>query len=180
MRIRQLTKREWAIFTVCAALAVVYGIVFGLVRPFQERKSEIISQIEAKKEVLDKYVKVIAHAKTLERQNEELLGQFQQDATNEQVMSQLLSEIEKQSGEFGLRISDLKPRRVKKEQYYNRFSVSLSIESSLVKIIKFLYTIQGDSYHYDVEEFTVEKGLQRQNDSVKVRLVLSRMYIQKL
>ena len=177
MSIRQMSKREQGIFIITLLAGLSYFVVYGVVKPFGEKKEALVAQIEAKQSVLDKYVKTIQRAKALEKENEVLFAQFKQPGANEQVMSQLLSEIESKSAELGLRISELKPRRVKKEDAFNRFSVSLSLECSLVNMLQLLYALQKDPHFFKIDEFVIEKGLQRQADTVKVHLVLSKMFI---
>jgi Tfp pilus assembly protein PilO len=179
MSLFRLTRREISIAIICLVFALAYGAIFGIIKPFMTHKEELAQEIEAKKMLLNKYVETIDKAKDMESKYHDFLDQFQQNDTNDQVMTQLLSQIEKQATELGLRISDLKPRRVKKEKFYNRFSVSLSLDSSLIDITKFLYILQTEPYLFYVDEFTIEKGMQRQNDSVKTYLVVSKIFISK-
>lgn len=173
----RLTKRELTIAIICLIFALAYGTLYGVIKPFYANQEELAQEIDAKKSLLRKYMETIDRADSLKRKYQDFLNQFRQNDNNDQVMTQLLSQIEKQASQLGLRISDLKPQRVKKEKFYNRFSVSLSLDSSVVDITKFLYTLQTEPYLFYVDEFTIEKGMQQQNDSVKTHLVVSRIYV---
>ncbi len=177
MSLRRFTKREQSIFVVLVLAACVCFVYYGIINPFLAKKDDLEVEIQAKEKLYHKYVRTIAQAKALEKENKALLDSFQQNDTNEQVMSQILSEIERQAGDLGLKISDLKPRRVKKETYANRFSVSLSTESSMTGMLKFLYTLQKEPHLFEVDEFSIDKGMQGQGGVVKVNLVLSKIYI---
>ena len=56
---------------------------------------------------------------------------FEQVASSEQIFSAILAEIEKAAVEADVRLADLKPRKVIQEDFYNRFPVSLTIDSPL-------------------------------------------------
>ena len=177
MSLRRFTKREQSIFIVCLLMGFVYSVIYGIIKPFNEKKDNLKTETQTKAQLLRKYQRTIQEAKILEQENQARLNNFQQNDSNEQVMSQILSEIERQAGDLGIKISDLKPRRVKKEANSNRFSVSLSMDSSMTGMLKFLYTLQNEPHLFEIDEFSVDKGMQGQSGTVKVNLVLSKFFI---
>ena len=177
MSLRRFTKREQSIFILCLLLGFICFMIYGVIKPFNEKKNNLQAETHSKAQLLRKYQRTIQEAKILEQENQARLNNFQQNGSNEQVMSQILSEIERQAGGLGLKISDLKPRRVKKEAYSNRFSVSLSMDSTMEGMLKFLYTLQNEPHLFEVDEFSIDKGMQGQGMTVKVSLVLSKFFI---
>jgi len=175
--IKRLTKREQKIFIVTLVLILGYIGNNLLVKPLKEKILSLDQAIVAEEIRLKKNQRIIGQAKALSEDYNAYLNNFKQSKTNEQVMSSILSEIEEVAGELELRISDLKPKRVKRGEYYNRFSVSLTIDSDFVDIIHFLYILQKQPHLFDVEEVRFDKGSRRRSSTMKTQLVLGKMLI---
>ncbi len=92
-------------------------------------------------------------------------------------MSSILSEIEETAGQLKLKISDLKPTRVKREEYNNRFSVTLTIDSKLVDIMHFLHLLQQTPHLFQIQEVYFEKSAMQDGSSLRTQLVLEKIYI---
>ena len=177
MMIKRLTKREQGIFIVCVILAFMYVTYQGVIKPLQEKLVGLDADIESEHKRLVKNLKTVQKAKALEQEYHQYFDQLKQDGTNEQVMASILSEIEQVAGQLNLKISDLKPKRVRKEVYYNWFSVSLTIDSTLKDMMQFVYILQKQPHFFRVDEFSFEKGAQRNAEDIRIHLVLSRILI---
>ncbi len=173
---RKLTKREQAIAVVCFIFIIVYMVYIGVYRPLNSKVAQINAQIISQETKLKKNLKIIKEAQGLEDEYKAYLGNFAQSKPNEQVMSSILSEIEGSANKLGLRISDLKPKRVQKNDYYNQFSVSLTIDSHFEDIIYFLYTLQNEPYNFNVDEIRFDQGA-RSKGNMKSNVVLSKILI---
>ena len=101
---------------------------------------------------------------------------LKQKRSNEQERASILSEIESVAARIDLRIADRKPKKVREIDFYNNFSVSLTIEGELGNIIHFLYLLQSDPHQFNVDEVRFEKKSRRRSD-IKCYLVLSRNLI---
>lgn len=159
---------------------IMIGVYIGYAGFFKPLRNKIISaemEIQTAQRRLEKNMKLIQKSKGVERQYKEYFSRFKQSKTDEQVMASMLSEIEGVAGELGLRISELKPKKAKKEKYYNKFSVSLKIDGSLTNVLHFLHRLQGVPHLFDVEEVRFDKRLQRKSAAVKTQLVLGKMFI---
>jgi len=174
---RQLTKREQYIFTVAMIAVAVYAGFNGIVKPLKGRIDLVEGRIAGKERQLNKYLRMIRRAKALEEDHRFYLDHFKQSGTDEEVMSAILSEIEEVSRKLGVSISDLKPKRVRNEEAYNSFSVSLAIKSEFPDILKFLHTIQRQPHLFNVEELRFDKQARRKSSSLKTRLVLRKILI---
>ncbi len=175
--IKRLTKREQVIFIVCLLLVLVYVGYRAVAKPLEEKLFFLDDEIEAQQKKLKKNLGVINKAKGLSQQYSKYLEGMKQSGTNEQVMTSLLAEIQEIAAQLGLKISDLKPKRVKKEEYYNYFSVSLTLDGDLKEILQFVYILQKEPHLFHVNEFNFEKGAQRNSQEIKTRLILSRILI---
>jgi len=176
---RKFNTREKNIAVVCAFLIFIYVNYIGLIKPLQDKLEGLNIQVQTKQAQLTKDQQRIQKAGALGNEYEDYLARFQQSGSNEQVMSSILSEIEGVAGELNLLISDLKPNRVRASDYYNQFSVSLTIDSDFNDIMHFLYNLQNQPHSFDVEEVRFDKGPRRQSSSIKTRLILGKTLIPK-
>lgn len=177
MTMRRLTRREQIYTFLFTIFLVVYCGYNYLVKPLQDKIESLDTAIEAQKRQISKNFRLIRKAEALGRESEGLIQQFKQKRTNEQEMSAILSEIEEVSRGAKLQISDLKPKQVQKQDYYNRFVVSLSIDSEFADIIQFLNTLQAPPHYYEVEEVNFEQITQNTPTTVRTTLVLVKILI---
>ncbi len=173
--VRRLTQREQNIFAVCLILAFIYMGYNGLVRPFHEKIILLDQSIGAHQRKLSQNLRMICEAESLERKYDPYLKKFKQSKSNEQAMSSILAEIEEVAGGLNLRISNLKPNKVKKEEFYNRFSVSLSLESDFADVLHFLYILQNDPHLFRIEEVQFEKGSAMTTTTIRTQIVLEKI-----
>ena len=176
---RTLTKREGNIFALCIIVVLIYAGYRIVIKPLRRENALVEIGIQKEKKNLIKNLRVLAVQKNYKGRYVKYLSKFKQDQNNDEVMSLILSEIQQVGGKLNLRISELKPIKVKKEQYFNRFSVSLIIDSTFVDIIRFIYKLQSKPYLFKVEEFRFDKSSRRKEQTMKTHLILSRVLVQK-
>ena len=173
---RQLTQREQQILGVCGAVIFLY-VSFRMVWiPSQSEGDVLKAKIEARTRLLEKDFKILQNGKTIAGQYDRYLSLLKQEGTDEQEMSAILSLIESLGNEIQLRFSQMKPLQVQREDFYSIFPVSLSMEDSLPKIDRFLYTVQNQPNFFEVEEIHLEKS-STQNNFLQARLVLKKKLI---
>ncbi len=175
--IKRLTKREQIISVILVFVVLFYGGWQGLVKPLEEKIKSIDDKIEKRKKFLNENMKVVKKGKKREEQYNYYVSKFKQTQSKEQVMSSILSEIEGVARSLNLRISDLKPQKVQENVYYNRFSVSLTIDSELSEIVHFIYELQNQTHLFNVDEVRIDKGARRNTSTIKTNLVLSKIFI---
>lgn len=175
--IKQLNKREQKIFMVCIAIVAVYVGYNGLIKPLRQKIISLDQNIERKQIELKKDLRIVRSAKEIDQKYNEYLNVFQQIESDEQVMSSILADIEKVANELGLRISDLKPSKVKGEEGLNVFPLSLIIDGELTSIMQFLYVLQGQPYLFNVEQFRFDRKSQQTMTMINANLILSKTFI---
>jgi Tfp pilus assembly protein PilO len=140
-------------------------------------KSEILElEIAKNKRRLQKNYRIIRKGKRFQKQYGDTLTRFKQKQSDEEIMSGILSEIESTARTLDMRISDMKPQRVKKQEYYNIFSVNLAINGQLDEILHFLYLLQNPPHLFNIDELRIEKSSPRAK-SLHSRMVFSRILI---
>lgn len=177
MAARPLTQREKRILAVCVAMIVMYGAYNGLIGPSRTMDDSLDQTIALEQRKLNKNTRVLQRAAALQGLYDSYQERFKQTKTNEQVMSGIVAEVEGVAGGVQLQISNINPQKAKKEEFYNRFSVSLTIEGPFTDIMHFLHLLQGEPHLFDVDEARIEKGAGHQTTIVRTQLVLSKIFI---
>ena len=91
-------------------------------------------------------------------------------------MSLLLSQIESTAGRIPLTVLEIKPQKVRDEDFYNVFSINLTIEEEFIKVYRFLYDIQNAPLLFNVEELRLEKDPLKET-FMKCTLILTKRLI---
>jgi len=172
-----LNNREQKIFVIC--LVVVFLAVFynGLFVPMQREVNSLHQEITLEKKQLDRSFRVIQKAANLNAQYDRYFKHFGKTGTGEEVASSILSDIEKIARKHELHIAELKPQKIKHNELDDRFSVHLTMNSELVDVVRFLYTLQQVPYLFDVEEVEFKKSARRKQGKIITRLVLGKNFI---
>ena len=163
-------------FIVLPVTLVGFILNIVIIKPIKNLANDMEVEIENSKQRFQKQLKLIEKSKKLEKESEEYLESFRQTVSDGQAMSSILAEIEATASENGMKVSDVKPKRVKKVDFYNQFSVSLSINGQLKDIARFLYALQNLPHLFNVDEFVLEKNVPSA-PVMDCRVVLSRIFI---
>lgn len=175
--IRRLTVREKGIF-IATLIVVIFSFLYnGLIVPLGAKKDFLDEEIMIQQEQLTRELGIIQRSKALDARYNTYLRQFSKLGTGEEMASSVISEIEETVGKMGLHVVELKPRKVQRNEYENQFLVSLTINSELVDIVRFLYTLQQQPHLFDVEEIEFEKLTRGKQATITTRLILSKAFI---
>lgn len=173
---RSLTKRENIILAICLLAGCAYllkSFVFTLL-------AENAATFEDKAKVVEKRLrnnlKVLAREKAVNNEYNKYLPYFKQETSDEQEMAAILAQIESVSNSLNMRVADMKPNRVKHTDFYNNFTVTLTIEGELPSVLHFLYTLQNPPNLFTTSEIYFERSSVR-TSSIKCRLIISKLLI---
>ena len=170
------SKREKKMAGV-VVLVIFFSVVYrGVYVPLKNQVEFLNNKISVAEQRLSKTLKIIRRAKIAAKKYDDILDDFKQTVSDEQVMSSILSEIETVAGELKMRIADMKPKKVKRVDFYNNFSVSLSIDGQLSEIMLFIYRLQNSPHVFYIEELRLNKSSPRKVD-LSCQVVLSRLLI---
>ena len=173
---RHLSSREKSILVFCTLTVLIFIGYKGVAQPLH-RQSEILNEkIHSSEQKLKKQFNVLERGKIVDKEYEQYAAVFRQTASDGQIMSSILSEVESVARENGMRIADMKPKKVKRIDFYNNFSVSIAMNGQLVDIVKFLYILQNTPHLFNIEELVIEKSSPR-SSTLDCRLVLNRILI---
>jgi len=155
---KTFSKREQIIFILCVIAVVIFMVNIIFVKPIKNNADALESEISNSRLKLQKQLKIIERGKKIARDYDDVLSNYRQTSSNEQVMSSILSEIEAAASQNGMKVSDIKPKRVREIDFYNQFSVSLSINGQLKDIAHFLYLLENPPHSFNIDELILEKN----------------------
>jgi len=173
---RALNPRERSIMAVTIALAVFYGGFQFVYKPLKKQEAILEQGISEELKTLKKDFLTVEKEKHLHKFYEKLLTPFEEKRSDEEEVSELLSRMQVLAAETNLRIIEMKPQRPRKTEFCKFLPLSLSLEGSYVDIIRFLYTVQADTYRLGVEELVIE-AKPAQPSILSCRVDLSRLLI---
>ena len=152
-----LNKREKITFLLTIAV-IAFSLVYNLVLMPYSRKVAIldrdIAQLQNK---LAKAKRLIPKKTRIENDYEAMAVNFKSEEglSQEQQIARILVEIEKLGNVSGARIVDVKPRPVKKFEYYSEFIIEMRFEGSIKDIARFIYDIQQSKELLRIEKLAV-------------------------
>jgi Tfp pilus assembly protein PilO len=173
---RALTRRETGILRVVIAAAVVLALYRGVYFSYKNRREDLQVRIAHNEKLLEKNLRAIQKSKAYEQKNQQLLDVFKQVGSDEQVMSSMISEIEQTAAALKIHLSDMKPQKNRKVDFFNQFSVSLILDGQITPIMNFIHLLQNTPHLFEVTELRLEKKSFNSND-LKCYLVLNRLLI---
>ncbi len=173
---KQFSKREKIIFVICVVMAVIYAGYHFIFQPLQGSQVTLEDKIRVAQKQLRNNEKMMAQEKAVDEQYDQYAANFQQKSSDEQEMASILSQVESLANDIPLRVADMKPKKVKRTDFYNLFSASLTIEGDLAAIVRFLYTLQNTPYLFRADEVYFERSSVR-TTQMRCRLVLSKVLI---
>ena len=169
-----LTARERTIFAVCVVTIAAYATHSFLYKPMRSKRDEMSGKREILQKQLNRDLRLIRDGKNHQPEYDAALEKFRQKGSDEEVMSNMISDIERVSGQFKIRLVEMKPQKVRKVDFYNLFSLSVTFEGPLSEIVRFSYALQQEPYLFGVEELRMDKNFVRAGD-LQCQMVLSRI-----
>ncbi len=157
LRLLNLYKRERNIVIIIAGilfLLAVYSFVFA---PLIEKLAFVNREIEGKELKLIKNKKILSREQPVADSYKKYEQYLKQNVSDEQTMASILSDIEAVAHEVNIQVNDMKPRKVKRVDFYNSFAVEIECEGKLQEIIKFLYKLQNPPHLLRAEKVRLEK-----------------------
>ena len=171
-----LSQRESNILAVCILMIFGYGGFHFIYKPLTKNTETLESRIKVGEKRLHNQLKAVQKEHPVTLEYKKYASHFEQTASDEQEMASILSEIESVANEVNIHIADMKPRKVRRVDFFNDFSVTLTIEGDLPTVIQFLYVLQNQPHLFNDDEVYLEKSSLR-SSQMRCRLVLSKILI---
>ena len=173
---RPLSVREIRIFGLCLILVIGYVSYQFVLRPTKEKILDLENKIIVNEKRLRKNLGLFKQKTQIDANYSQYASLLKQNVSDDQQEALINAEIAAVANQVQLRISDIKPKKVRPVDFYNNFSVSLSLDGELKTILHFLYLLQNAPHLFAIDEVYIEKGTLR-SAQVKCRLSLSKALI---
>lgn len=171
-----LNKREKFLLYLTVALLVIWVLHGFIVKPIANKWKQIDEKIEISGLSLEKNQKIIDRKDRIRREYEKYATSVKMTGSEEEEMAKLLTEIESLARSSSVRIIGIKPRPIKKVQFYNIYFVELDAEGDIGQISKFIYDIQNSPQLLKVDKFSLgTKG--EATNLLKCQILISKILI---
>lgn len=159
MSFLKLTARERAIFIVFFLVAFVYAGHSLVYKPAMFEGEQLKRSIrQAKKKVRDQSA-LIADSGRIPGDFMQSLDAMRQRASNEEVLSAMVSEIEAAARQLNIRVTEIKPQGNLQEGIWNNFSISLTVDGQLSDQMAFVHHLQAPGFDLDIIQYALEKSM---------------------
>ena len=179
MTTRRLSSRENIIFMVCLLMVMIYVGYHFFYRFLKNQNALLADKMMVSEKRLKNHLKMLQKEPAISKEFDRYIPFFKQTMSDDQQMTSVISEIEASANDLEMRVTDMKPKKVKRIDFYNNFSVSLTVEGDLTPVIHFLYGLQNTPHFFNVDEAYFARSAVR-TTLIRCRLVLSKALIPEL
>ncbi len=173
---RKFSQRENLLLILTVFVAVMYGGLRWVYRPLTAQMKQLDQQILLKEQTLLKEKHILRREGAVQKAYRRYEQRMKQRFSDSQEMALILSEIEKIANAVGLRLTETKPQKVKKKDFFHQFTVSLSLEGEMPLISRFLYDLEAAPSSFQIDEITLTRRSIR-TSLIRCELVVSRFLI---
>jgi len=153
--LNKLNKTEKALLFTAIVLLLIWIVYSLVIEPLYNSWTRLNKDVEIAKIELKKAVKILRQREDVACQYNKYLDRFTTKESDEEEMALILNEIETQARSASIRIINMKPRRVAKNEFYRTFCVDLDTESSMRNILKFIKGLKDSKFSLCVEQLTL-------------------------
>ena len=178
---KKLSKREKRAVAILAIVGGMILVVFGLVLPFYDAKSELEAEFEEKEKVLRRYIQVIQEEDIYQAQLTELdrvLGQYRQgllDAQEASIATVQLEEIVRSlAAEYNIQVARSNPLQERKiGEGYVKVTLQINLQSDMSQLTNFLYGLSTHSKFLLVDDFSLNTFRSKNQVRIQPRMKVS-------
>ncbi len=172
----KLSKREKLIFYLSISLFLLLVLERMVFSPLVDRLSALNQEIQLKESKLMKGWRIQAKKDQILTEYKKFEIFFKTKASDEEVTSMLLKEMEKIARESGVALSNLKPRPSAARGLYREYWVELQTEAPMEKIITFMYKVNDSQLLLNVDRLILSLKEEGKED-LKAIMVVSAIVI---
>jgi Tfp pilus assembly protein PilO len=176
MVVRPFSTREKIIFAACVILVGFYLIYYFGYGQLQKEIADQQERILKNEKELRKFSQVLRGEQAVEKKLNKYQELFKQRSSDEGEMTKILSDVEAAAQMCSMKIINMQPERIKKQDFYNYFSVNVQSQGSLKKICEFLYKLEASPYFFHIDEVRIEKYSIQAGD-LKCQFLVSRFLV---
>jgi len=148
-----LTKRERNLFYLTVILIFIWFAQRFVFKPIIFKWNELDERIAVNSLKLEKNKRMIDRKERIKQEYDRYASSVKMTGTDEEEMAKFLTEIESLASSSSVRIVDIKPRPIKKVEFYKKYIVELDAEGEIKQVSKFIYDIQNSPQLLKVDKF---------------------------
>lgn len=152
MVLANLSKREKSLFYLAVAIISLSLIFNFLLKPLGSNWRQLNSQI------IDKEIKLKKNARLLQQKDKvknvyaKYAPYIKRQGSDEEEISFLLNEVERQARASGIRIVNIRPKPIKDLEFYKKYIIEMNCEAPMEKYTEFIYNLQNSTQSIRVEK----------------------------
>ena len=173
---KKLNRRETIILIITVALAVLFIVYQGVVRPMQEGAVDINDRLRVDADRLTKARQMIAQKEQVEATYNQLVNLVGAADSDDAEMPSIVSKIEGAARQSNIHIANIQPQKSETRKEAKFLAVELEIDGQWPDVVAFLNLLQQQPNFYFINELNLEKYSDSTN-SLRGRIVISRMSI---
>ncbi len=171
---KKLNKREMLFFIMFGVVVAVFVVIQLVINPMREGRNDVINRLRAKQSQMMKAKKFLLMRPYVQQHYGQLEALIGVAGSPSAEMSAIVAKIESSANEANIRIANMQPQRVIKQQGGYLFPVELQVNGQWPNIAKFLSLVQAPPNYYFINELNLEKYADTLG-FLHGRIVLSRM-----
>lgn len=176
MFLSRLSKRERYILYI--TVVVVISVLFEKVvlSPIMERLNKLNREIFIQEKKLERYVRILAQEDLIASEYKKYTPFIRQSRSDEEQMSELLSEIEKMANKTSIFLTDIKPGKIEKVGRYREYSIKIGTESEIGHLANFIYQLEQSPRLLRVKDFYLTPK-KKESPILKARMTITQILI---
>ncbi len=170
----ELKKREFILVYCIVGLLGIWLVSRSIFGPFHAKLSGLNAEVVLQEARLKKGISLIERKDDINKEYGKYASYFSlQGLSDEEAVAAFLKEVEKISRESGLVILDMKPQKeTKNDKFAKQYQINIKTETSMEKLVRFLYALHNSSVLFSVERVTlVPKSDESPDLSVSLSIV---------
>lgn len=150
-----LTKGEKKLFFLTLILIFIWVAHSFVIRPIVTKWKELDDRVSMTGLKLEKSQKIISKREKIQGEYKTYASPIKMVGSEEEEMAKFLTEIESLAGSSSVRIIDIKPRPIKKVEFYKKYLVELEGEGNINQMSKFIYDMQNSPHLLKIDDFAM-------------------------
>jgi len=172
--LNNLSKREKRILLLTVLVGSLSLTYIMVVEPLFKRFNELNSEIMLKKRKLQKIYALLGHKDKIEAEYEKIIKADVKDASDEEIIANILKQIETSAKDSGVQLSNIRPERIRQEDYYKRLSIEVNAEAPINALFKFIYKLETSPALLKIERLQITPS-RRQEGFVESTFIITKI-----
>ena len=154
-KINKLNQKEKALLFIVIGLIVIWIVYSLIIEPVYNKWVNLGKKVEISKIELKKGIKILKQRDYVRKEYDKYSANFMAKQSDEEEMALILNEIETQARKSYVRIVNMKPRRVARNEFHRTFYIDLDTEATMRNILQFIKNLKDSKLCLSVEQLTL-------------------------